>query len=68
MEVGEWEGKEVMYALISVPSLFSKSSSSLTVPSTALEKQKLLAAIGFFPIKLLISYFLVNLVGHVKMH
>ena len=36
--------------------LLSKSS-SLTVPTAALEIQKILAAIGFFPINLLIVFF-----------
>ena len=45
--------------------LLFKSSSS-TLPSAALEKQKFLVTIGFFPIKLLIGFFfLVNLTGHV---
>ena len=56
MEVGEWEGKVVLGVHRFLYLQLLSKSSSLTVPSAALEIQKILAAIGFFPHKLLIDF------------
>ena len=53
MNNSEWRlrrEREIMFmcALTSILLAALQSSSSLTIPSSALEKQRLLAAIGFF--------------------